>query len=95
MIDNAPVNTAKDIQKWLKINKIKILENQPSQSPDLNHIEHLWHVLETNIRSRPIILKNLRLALKEEWNKIPQNVLMNLICLKARLEEFKIVVKKI
>ena len=79
---NAPVHTAKDVQKWLKTNKIKILKNWPSQSPDLNPIEHLWHELETRIRNRPNNLKNLKeleAALKEEWNKIPQNVLMNLI----------------
>lgn len=80
--DNAPVHTAKDVQEWLKTNKIKLLENWPSQSPDLNPIEHLWHELETRIRNRPNNLKNLKeleAALKEEWDKIPQNVLMNLI----------------
>ena len=62
--------------------KIKLLENWPSQSPDLNPIEHLWHELETRIRNRPNNLRNLKeleAALKEEWDKIPQNVLINLI----------------
>src|SRR6185369_9546543 len=80
--DNAPIHTANDVQKWLKTNKIKILKNWPSQSPDLNPIKHLWHELETCIRNRPNNLKNLKqleATLKEEWDKIPQNVLMNLI----------------
>ena len=56
--------------------------SQTNQSPGLNHIENTWHVLKTNIRNRPNNIRNLKelkAALKEEWNKIPQNVLMNFI----------------
>ncbi|GBC44042.2 IS630 family transposase [Rhizophagus irregularis DAOM 181602=DAOM 197198] len=34
--DNAPVHTAKNVKEWMKTKQIKILENWPSQSPDLN-----------------------------------------------------------
>lgn len=80
--DNAPVHTAKVVKKWMKENKIKILENWPSQSPDLNPIEHLWKELEMRIRKRPDKFKNkneLEVALQEEWENIPENVLINLI----------------
>ena len=59
-----------------------MLANWPSQSPDLNPIEHLWSELDRHIRNRSPLAKNLKeleTALQEEWQKISNTVLMNLI----------------
>ena len=67
---------------WCAEKKIKMLANWPSQSPDLNPIEHLWSELDRRIRNRSPLAKNLKeleTALQEEWRKISNTVLMNLI----------------
>ena len=54
----------------------------PSNSPDLNPIENLWHVLRSNIRKRkrqPRNRKELEKALQEEWNKLDMGVINSLI----------------
>ncbi len=49
--DNDPKHTSKFTSEWLKKNKIKLLD-WPSQSPDLNPIEMLWHDLKQSIHAR-------------------------------------------
>jgi hypothetical protein len=80
--DNAPVHTAEDVKKWILMNKIKVLPDWPSQSPDLNPIEHLWSELKRRIRSRPQAITKvaeLETALQEEWGKISQSQVTALI----------------
>ncbi len=49
--DNDPKHTSKSTSEWLKKNKMKTLEC-PSQSPDLNSIEMLWHDLKKAVHAR-------------------------------------------
>ena len=79
--DNVPIHTAKKTIKW-KLDNFIICLPWPSQSPDLNPIEHLWDELERRVRGRSHLAKNqteLFDFLLEEWKKIPADIIVNLV----------------
>ena len=79
--DNAPAHTARMVQDFLQVQDVQVME-QPSLSPDVNPIEHLWDELGRAVRSRnnpPLNLQQLRQTLVEEWNLIPRNRLVTLV----------------
>ena len=71
--DNNPKHTAKISKEWLQVNSVIVLE-WPSQSPDLNPIEHLWRDLKMAVHRRFLSnLMELERCCKEEWAKLPKD----------------------
>jgi transposase len=69
-MENDPKHTSKVVAKWLKDNKVKVLE-WTSQIPDLNPIENVWAELTKLVRARrPTNLTQLHQLGQEEWAKI-------------------------
>ena len=74
-MDNNPKHTSKDVAKWLKDKKVKVLE-WPSQSPDINPIENLSPELKRCLRARRSTnLTQLHQLCQEKWAKNSPNLL--------------------
>ncbi len=71
--DNDPKHTAKITKEWLHNNSVTVLE-WPSQSPDLNPIEHLWRDLEMAVHQRlPSNLTELERSARRNGSGIPKS----------------------
>ncbi len=80
--DNAPCHKAQIISDWfLEHDNEFTLIRCPPQSPDLNPIEHLWDVVEREIRImdvQPTNLQQLREAIMSIWTKISEECFQHL-----------------
>ena len=80
--DNVTSHTARDIVNFLRANNLAFINDWPAKGPDLNPTEHLWDNLDQLVIRRPIPPSNviqLRQALIQEWNNIPQTEINTLI----------------
>ena len=84
--DNDPKHTDKTTQEWLRDKSLNILE-WPSQSLDLNVIEHLWKDLKIAVQRRsPSKLTEFEVICREEWAKLPKCRCAKLVASYPRLK---------
>ncbi|CAK9818393.1 Transposable element Tc1 transposase [Anthophora quadrimaculata] len=77
--DNDPKHTARKTREWLLYNVPKQLPTPP-QSPDINPIENLWHIIDLKIRKNKIKNKNdLKATLLKEWSNISSEITQKLV----------------
>ncbi|GFS72192.1 transposable element Tcb2 transposase [Trichonephila clavipes] len=81
MDDNETCHRTLAIQDCLDSKDIQRLE-WPARSPDLNTIENVWDALGNQVAGRnypPTNKSTLIRALTEEWDKLPQQLLDNIV----------------
>uniref|UniRef100_A0AAZ3PPQ2 Tc1-like transposase DDE domain-containing protein n=1 Tax=Oncorhynchus tshawytscha TaxID=74940 RepID=A0AAZ3PPQ2_ONCTS len=89
-LHNDPKYTAKTTQEWLRDKSLNVLE-WPSQSPDLNPIEHLWRDLKIAVQRRsPSNLTELHRVCREEREKLPKYRCVKLVASYPRRIEAEI-----
>ena len=85
--DNDPKHTSRVAKDFIAENKINTID-WPSNSPDLNPIENIWYIMKNNVEKRmPRNVDELKQFMVEEWEKIPQETVKNIIMsMKRRCE---------
>ena len=90
--DNDPKHTSAIIKSYFQRNNINVLP-WPSQSPDMNPIEHLWGYLKTRVAERlPSNITQLKSIIKQEWEAISKELCKKLVnsmerCVEALFKE--------
>ncbi|GFW44930.1 DDE_3 domain-containing protein [Trichonephila clavipes] len=77
MDDNAPCHRTVAAEQLLKSEDIERMD-WPVRSPDLNPMEHVWDLLGRRLIARtlpPVTIRELRLALQDEWAAMPQQLI--------------------
>ncbi|GFY17057.1 transposable element Tcb2 transposase [Trichonephila clavipes] len=81
MDDNAPCHRTVAAEQCLESEDIERMD-WPARSPHLNPIEHVWDFLGRRLAARtlpPVTIRELRLALQDEWAAMPQQLIDTLI----------------
>ncbi|GFU04337.1 transposable element Tcb2 transposase [Trichonephila clavipes] len=81
MDDNAPCHRTVAAEQLFESEDIERMD-WPARSPDLNPIEHVWGFLGRRLAARtlpPVTIRELRLALQDEWAAMPQQLIDTLI----------------
>ncbi|GFW51906.1 transposable element Tc3 transposase [Trichonephila clavipes] len=81
MDDNAPCHRRVAAEQLLECEDIEGMD-WPARSPDLNPFEHVWDFLGRRFAARtlpPVTIRELRLALQDEWAAMPQQLIDTLI----------------
>ena len=77
--DGAPAHNAKIAKEYIR-SKIELIDDWPSNSPDLSVIENLWAILKQRLKvNPPQNLEELKNRLIEEWEKIDQETINKLM----------------
>ncbi len=78
-MDNDPKHTAKATKEFLKGKKWTVMQ-WPSQSPDLNLIEHAFHLLKTKLKGKcPKNKQELKTVAVEAWQSITRDETQRLV----------------
>ncbi|GFV21751.1 transposable element Tcb2 transposase [Trichonephila clavipes] len=86
MDDNAPCHRTVAGEQLLESEDIECMDWR-ARSLELNPIEHVWYFLGRRLAARtlpPVTIRELRLALQDEWAAMPQQLIDTLILSMSR-----------
>lgn len=80
MQDGARAHVSGTVQDYLTEHKVRVLENWPARSPDLNPIENFWAILARRVSDcGPLDEQELCKFIKKVWEEYPQSEVDKLV----------------
>lgn len=77
--DGASSHTSLSTQRYLRNRRVKVLENWPPNSPDLNPVEHCWAWLAKKLVGQKFDSEEaLERAIRETWDTRPASFIPHL-----------------
>ena len=85
----SPAHTAQSVTQWLEDCGFDYFKKWPGNSPDLNPIEHIWHIIKKQLQDRDVsTVARLKIEIQDIWdNIIPQHIQNLSRCIPTHLEE--------
>ena len=84
MQDGARIHTVKLTKQLLKEEGVRVWAH-PARSPDLNPIEHMWHLVKCEMRGLKFeTVGELKQGVEEAWGAIPQEKVQGLVASMGR-----------
>jgi transposase len=78
--DKATSHTAASTKKWLEDHNVDTINDWPTKGDDINPIENLWSIMDDKLAKRKFRTeKGMKKCLIDEWNKLDEEVVHNLI----------------
>lgn len=89
LLDNAPAHVAKSTKEVMEANGVKVIDNWPGNSPDLNPIENAWGQQKLQVYStQHSNLAALKNAAETTWDAIPTSTLSRMMgSMRRRLQK--------
>ena len=79
MHDGATCHSAHSTEVFLANNNVQVLEDWPSNSPDLNLVENLWGYMEHKLKNRVCTTNDdLWHQIQSVWENIPMSLIKTL-----------------
>jgi transposase len=80
IMDKASQHTSAETRSFIQQKNIKVWQEFPPQSPDLNIIENIWKLLDGRLMERkPRTWEGFKKIAQEEWDKIPQSDILHCV----------------
>jgi transposase len=71
--DGVPFHWTRDVVGWFEENRVRLVEDFPAKSPDLNAVEYVWGWMKHTIAGyEPHDAASLEEALREAWGNLEQ-----------------------